>query len=363
MRITSGQIPTAKKIVVYGPEGIGKSTFASRFPRPVFIDTEGSTSHMDVARFDPPKDWNGLIEIVDWCIQNSGEMGTLVIDTVDWAEPMAFQAVISSKKSADIKSIEDIPYGKGYVMAKELFMILLKKLDMLKDKGVNVVLVCHAIVRKFEQPDELGSYDRYTLKLNDKNISPLIREWSDMLLFANYVTDVVKDSDGKTKKAKGGKKRVMYTAHSACWDAKNRFGLDDPLPFEFDAIAHLFQPVEAKPEPTPEPAPEPAKKPAAKATVTKSAAVPKKKAAERPDSMRDPEDKVKDALLQKVWDQMQAGDVTDPCVIQKVVADRGYYEAHVMIKDYSADFIEGCLVEAWDSVLKLAQTEQYNLPF
>ena len=64
MEIIRGKLPGAKKVVVYGPEGIGKSTFASRFPDPLFIDTEGSTKDMDVARTETPSSWMMLMEQV-----------------------------------------------------------------------------------------------------------------------------------------------------------------------------------------------------------------------------------------------------------------------------------------------------------
>ena len=83
MEIITGKQATALKIVVYGPEGIGKSTFASKFPRPVFIDTEGSTKHMDVARTPRPTSWAMLMEQVRYFRDHPGEYGTLVIDTVD----------------------------------------------------------------------------------------------------------------------------------------------------------------------------------------------------------------------------------------------------------------------------------------
>ena len=109
--------------------------------------------------------------------------------------------------------------------------------------GVHVVLTAHAQMRKFEQPDEMGAYDRYEMKLGKKTgsqISPLVKEWADMVLFANYKTLTVQTDDkGQKFKAQGGK-RVMYTSHHPCWDAKNRFGLADELPFEYAQIAHCI---------------------------------------------------------------------------------------------------------------------------
>ncbi|MBR0283530.1 MAG: AAA family ATPase, partial [Oscillibacter sp.] len=54
LNITSGVVRRAQKVVIYGPEGIGKSTLASKFPNPLFIDTENGTQHMDVRRVDAP---------------------------------------------------------------------------------------------------------------------------------------------------------------------------------------------------------------------------------------------------------------------------------------------------------------------
>ena len=92
-------------------------------------------------------------------------------------------------------------------------------------------MTAHAKLSKFEQPDEMGHHDRWTVKTS-KQVAPLIREWCDMLLFANYKTIVVKDGDGKNAKNKAqGGRRVMYTTHHPCWDAKNRDGLADELAF------------------------------------------------------------------------------------------------------------------------------------
>ena len=376
MNITKGPKKTAIRVGVYGTEGVGKSTFAARFPGVVFIDTEGSTSHMDVARFDPPQTLADVTAQIQYVIDHSDTIGTLAIDTVDWMERLIFSAVCDEKK---VKNIEDFGYGKGYVYAKEKMQEILKLLDDVIAKGVNVVLVCHSIIRKFELPDEMGSYDRYMLKLNEKNIAPLVKEWVDMLLFVNYRTDIVKAADGKTSKGRGGQKRIMYANHNACWDAKNRFGLPDELPFDFNEIAHLFgeaAPVQTVAEPDPAPAPEPEKPQITppKATVTMGGTIPgigakpkKQKEApapvkERPDSMKS-EDPQKDKLLLKVWDQLVALGAPDPLVLQAVVAERDYYDAKVPVKDYDSDFIEGCLIEAWDTVSKLVDSKYRDLPF
>lgn len=99
----------------------------------------------------------------------------------------------------------------------------LNSLDELIELGINVVLTAHAQLRKFEQPDEMGAYDRWELKLGKKTssqISPILKEWADMILFVNYKTfSVATDDKGTKHKAQGGT-RTMYTTHHPCWDAK-----------------------------------------------------------------------------------------------------------------------------------------------
>ena len=229
MQITRGKIPSALKILIYGPEGIGKSTLASRFPDPVFIDTEGSTKQLDVARLPAPESWTDIIAQVKY-IANTRPCKTLIIDTADWAEMYCIKALCGNG------SIEDFGYGKGYVMLAEKFQALLTELNNVIDAGIHVVFTAHAQMRKFEQPDEMGAYDRWELKMQKKT-APLVKEWVDMILFCNYRTHVVTTADNK-KKVQGGD-RVMYTTHHNCWDAKNRFGLPDVLPMEFESIASV----------------------------------------------------------------------------------------------------------------------------
>jgi len=263
MNITKGKIKSAYKVVIYGPEGIGKSTMASQFPAPVYIDTEGSTVRMDVDRFDTPNSFDDVLADLDQIYKEDHNYKTLVIDTMDKLELMINDKVCQEQ---NVTGIEAIGYGKGYTFAAEKVNKLLGKLDVIRmARGMNIVIICHGQMRKFEQPDEMGAYDRWELKLS-KKVAPMVKEWADMVLFSNYKTYVVKSETG-TKKAQGGK-RVMYTTHNPAWDAKNRDNLPEVLDFDFKGIAHLFgeeseKKVEKKPEkkaePKPEPKPEPKK--------------------------------------------------------------------------------------------------------
>ena len=240
--ITKGKVESAKKVVLYGPEGIGKSTLASSFPDPVFIDTEGSTKELNVARYPKPESWHDVIIAVKDCAAEA-PCKTLVIDTADWAEQLCVKATCEKQ---GVSGIEEFGYGKGYVYVAENFQELLKACDKCIEAGINIVFTAHAQMRKFEQPDEMGAYDRWEMKLS-KKVAPLLKEWADMVLFCNYKTDVITDNNTKSKKAVGGR-RVMYASHHPCWDAKNRYGLPDQMEMDFSQIEKLFENAK-QPEP------------------------------------------------------------------------------------------------------------------
>ena len=233
------------KVVLYGVEGIGKTTFVSHFPDPIFIDTEGSTGFIDAKKLPDPDSWAMLLEEIAYMAQ-SPQGKTLVIDTADWAEELAKQHLMAKHKW---QAIDQTDYGTRYVALSNEIIRLLRGLEMVKNAGMNVVLTAHAVQKKFELPDQVGSFDRYVLKL-EKRDAALIKEWCDMLLFANYKTTVVASGSG-SKKATGGQ-RVMYTTHMPAWDAKNRLGLPDELPFEYGAIKNKFlaatEGAQAKPQ-------------------------------------------------------------------------------------------------------------------
>ena len=362
MQITRGKIESAQKVVIYGPEGIGKSYFASRFPNPLFIDTEGSTKHMDVARLPAPSSWTMLLEEVKYVKGNPHVCDTLVIDTADWAERLCMEHICANKLppkgKETINGIEDFSYGKGYVYLMEEFGRLLNALEELIELGINVVLVAHAQMRKFEQPDELGSYDRWEMKLQRKT-APIVKEWADMVLFFNYKTYVVNiDGQGTDKginKARGGR-RVIYTTHHPCWDAKNRHDLLDELDeLHYSEIAHCIPSrggaAASQEKPQQQAPPEPPK-----TEPPKQETIPEK--ADWSDVTKQPELNLPRALL----DLMKTNSVTVQ-EIQRAVASKGYYPIDTPVENYDPGFIEGVLVGAWGQVFQMIEESRNEVPF
>lgn len=309
MQIETGIQNKPLSLLLYGVEGIGKSTLISNAPGVLFLDTENGTIRINTRRIKIVT-WEDLLNAVKYVNDNPTICQTLAIDTADWAEIKAIQYVCQKNRVA---SIENIPFGKGYSYVADEFANLLKQLNALKDKGINIVFIAHAKPRKFELPEEMGSYDRYEMKLS-KQVAPLLKEWSDALLFCNYKIFVV-TTETNSKKAQGGK-RVIYTTHSPTYDAKNRFGLKDELDLDFKEISHLFAGEDVPTAPAVEEAP--------------------KEEAIRP-------------TVAKVFDLLKAANI-DEADLRKLVAAKGHYKEEVAIKDYSDDFITRWIIANWKKI-------------
>ena len=234
LNIVTGKRQRAQRVCFYGVESVGKTTLAAKMPQPLFLDIEDGCHHLDVAS-QTIKSWTELLEVVKELASGSYGYKTVVLDSIDWAERLNHTNLCEQKK---IKSLKDIPYGDGFVMAAERMARFLNDLDRLVDAGIHVVLIGHAQVKRREPPDQVQAFDRYELKLT-KQASPLVKEWVDHLLFLNFKTRIVESESGKAK-GRGGKERVLFTTHAAAYDAKTRSELADELPLEWASIESLF---------------------------------------------------------------------------------------------------------------------------
>jgi hypothetical protein len=359
--INTGKLPNKPyRVVIHGQEGVGKSTLASKFPKPLFIDVEGSTDRMDVARTEKPKSWANLLQQIN-DIRKSPPAGykTLVIDTVDWAQRLCATHIIECNPGKDGElrdSIESFGYGRGYTLLAEEFGRLLDVLSELRDSiGWNIVLVCHTAIRKFELPEEEGAYDRWEMKLERRpagstSCFSLVKEWSELLLFACYKTIV--SVDDQTKKAKVcGEQRILRTEHSAAWDAKNRDNLPPELPMEWKSIAHLFQepkPAAAKPAPIPAKQPVP---PAPAPPAATQAPVPKPEPA--PPAPAGTVTAATMAALQQLMNGVWP-EVTEP-ELMAAVHKAGHFPADMPLSNLPEEYVAGRLVANWDKVYKVVE--------
>jgi hypothetical protein len=241
--VVKGRLEQPTRAMIYGPEGVGKTTFGANAPNPIFLGAEDGTAQLDAVRFPAPESWADILDAIQTLTVDQHDYKTLVIDTLDWAEPMLWAHIC---KRDEKKDIEDYGYGKGYAAALDEWRVFLGALERLrKARGMHVVLVAHSWLKPFKNP-EGEDFDRYELKLHPK-AGGLLKEWCDAVLFANYETAAKVDK--KTKRVRGVDTgmRLVHTERRAAYDAKNRYSLPETLPLswaDFEAAVRAHAPAD-----------------------------------------------------------------------------------------------------------------------
>ena len=226
------------KLCLYGVPGVGKTTWASQTPKPIFLPTEDGIGHLDVPRFPLLDTYCKVMQAVQALYRDdSGKYKTVVLDTLDGLEPLIWRKV----EDETGKAVQDHGFGKGYVMAMDKWRDFTSKLDMLRAKGTGVVVLAHSTVETYASP-EVEPYDRHVLRLH-KKARAHVEDWCDCVFFANYKVYTSTTESGFARavtRGVGSGERVMYTTERPAWKAKNRFSLPDELPLTFGAFNDAF---------------------------------------------------------------------------------------------------------------------------
>lgn len=236
--VTSGREKSPPFILLYGVEGIGKSTFAADAPNPIFLPTEDGLKNIDIPNKLPvSRTYDQFMTYLAALCEEDHEYQTVVIDSGDWLEKLVHAKVADDHNKP---SVEGIGYGKGYIFAQDYFSKIREVLDWLQtEKNMGVIIICHAQVKRFNDP-ETEAYDMYKIKLHDL-ASAHLQEKSDIVAFVNYRKAVVKDDMSNKKRAIGRDERVLYTTRRAAFSAKNRYRLPAEIPFTDDgAVWRVF---------------------------------------------------------------------------------------------------------------------------
>lgn len=230
--ISKNESINAPRLVVYGVEGIGKSTFAAGAPNPIFILTEDGLGSLSVAHFPIAKTFANVMSAIATLHDESHDFYTVVIDSLDWLENIIWREVEAGHDA------KDLAYGKGAIIAADRWRQVLEGLDALRlHRKMVVILLAHTTIKRFDSP-EVEPYDRYQPKLQERS-SAVIREWADALLFANYKVMVKKDDVGFNKTTNRGfttGERLLFTNERPAYMAKNRYALPDSIPLSWDAF-------------------------------------------------------------------------------------------------------------------------------
>ena len=226
----------APRIMVYGVEGIGKSTFGAGSPNPIYILTEDGLGSLDVNHFPLATSFQDVMDAIATLYKENHAFETVVIDSLDWLEAI-IQREIEAKYDA-----KDLAYGKGSVIAAERWREILDGLNALRnDKGMAVILIAHTTIKRFDSP-EVEPYDRYQPKLQERS-NAVVREWCDAVLFANYKTIVKKDDVGFNQTNNRGistGERLLFTSERPAYMAKNRYNMPESIPLSWDAFTQAI---------------------------------------------------------------------------------------------------------------------------
>ena len=226
----------APRLMVYGVEGIGKSTFCAGAPNPIYILTEDGLGSLKVDHFPLATSFADVIDAIASLYKDNHAFETVIIDSLDWLEAI-IQREIEQKYDA-----KDLAYGKGALIAAERWREILDGLNALRnDKGMIVILVAHTTIKRFDSP-EVEPYDRYQPKLQERS-NAVVREWADAVLFANYKTIVKKDDVGFNQTNNRGistGERLLFTSERPAYMAKNRYNMPESIPLSWDAFSEAI---------------------------------------------------------------------------------------------------------------------------
>ena len=239
--IQNGKEARPPRIMLYGQEGVGKSTYGANSPKSIFIQTEDGLGEIECSKFPLAKTLADVHASLTALQQEKHEFQTVVVDSLDWAERLIFDEVC---REFGVKSIEkaDGGYARGYVHALTHWRKIISSLERLRnEKSMACILIAHAKIERFEDP-ESSAYDRYSPRLH-KHAAALISEWVDAVLFATRRFRTQKEDAGFNRErtiaspigADGGERIIRTIGGPACV-AKNRFNLPPELPLSWDAF-------------------------------------------------------------------------------------------------------------------------------
>jgi len=233
--IVTGPAMAPPRCLLYGPAGVGKTTFASTAPAPIFIQTEDGADVVGAARFPVAKSYEDVEQAIGTLATEAHDYSTVVVDSLDWLEQLIWRRVCDVHK---ISSIEDLGYGKGYVHALDVWRSFLDGLNHLRNnKNMAVIMLAHCHIKRFEDP-ATEAYDRYEIKLHRK-AGDVCMESADLIGFATYRTSTKKIDGGfgrKVTRAVGTGERVLRTSERPAFVAKSRYPISEELPLSWDAL-------------------------------------------------------------------------------------------------------------------------------
>ncbi len=237
--VSSGKTPAPRRVMLYGTQGIGKSTWAACAPKPIFVQTEDGLGEIDCDKFPVATSFADVMGALAELYTENQPYQTIAVDSLDWLERLIWAEVC---RKHNVEAIESFGYARGYSFALAQWREFLEGLSALRaDRGMTTILIAHAKIERFENP-ETEAYDRYVPRLH-KLAAALIQEWCDEVLFASYRTYTKQTDEGFNRKRNQGigtGERILRTQERPAHMAKNRLSLPEELPLDWNAYAQFI---------------------------------------------------------------------------------------------------------------------------
>lgn len=240
MAIHKGKQAKARRMLIYGEPGVGKSTLASQFPRPVFLNIEDGIRDLDCDHTDQIRTSR---EFMQYLVAElpSTDYATIVIDTVDWLEKLLMSDVAQKAGKA---TIDDIGFGRGYQALAKSWHDVFNGLGHLWNQGRHILFTCHQTIDRFADPEGDG-YNYYRPALH-KSGSACVTEWCDEVLFCRYGRSIRKADDGKRTVAVQGQRKIVCNNMQSI-EAKNRLGMPDEVEMDIKSFYSYLSKPDVKP--------------------------------------------------------------------------------------------------------------------
>ncbi|MCO6455495.1 MAG: ATP-binding protein [Pirellulaceae bacterium] len=244
-RVQRGRISKPPRVLLYGVEGIGKSTFGAQAPKPIFIQTEDGLDEIDCDKFPLAATYDDVLTALGELRSQQHDYETVVVDSLDWLERLVWDKLCVENGVNSIEKV-DGGYSKGYTHALTYWREIIDHLNVLRSaRGMVVLLIAHSKVERFEDP-ESSPYDRYSPRLH-KHAAALISEWCDAVLFATRKMRTQSEDAGFNRKrtiahaiGKDGGERVLRCVGGPSCVAKNRYAITEELPLSWPAFIHAM---------------------------------------------------------------------------------------------------------------------------
>lgn len=231
--------PKPPRIIIHGEAGCGKTTFAACAPDVVFIQTEDGLGNLDATTFPLATTFDEVMQALQSLYTDEHPFKTLAIDSLDWLEPLVWAKTCQINH---VTSLEQLPYGRGYVEAQAVWRSFFDGITALRDtRGMTIVMIAHSQIIRVEDPT-LPAYDRHGLKLH-KRAAALAEEFADIVLYAATQTNTVTEDSGfnnKRTRATTTGERIMHSVGQPSFLAKSRFPLPSPMPLAWESFAQAM---------------------------------------------------------------------------------------------------------------------------